>query len=143
MLEDTELHRESLILPSQYFDLFHRNNDRSGEVRLLLAILQDAVNCLLGQGGGNARKREGLQYQALMWISGKWVAPLPFEDVCDALSIDSDCLRGSLFKLLRQKRDGGRVLPRIRKHVVGGPFRISPGRPRHSRPATGLPVAAA
>ncbi len=83
-----------LILPCQYYDVSggHR---LSGEQRLMLALLTDAINVY--QKGAHARltRARRLYVDAERWIMRD--APgsnaLSFTTVCDALGIDAGLLR--------------------------------------------------
>jgi hypothetical protein len=56
-LSDDILLQADIILPSQYFGAIG-SVGLSGEQRLMLAVLVDAINVLQSwQGGGSARKR--------------------------------------------------------------------------------------
>ncbi len=82
-----------IILPSQYFaDL--GSVGLSGEQRLMLAVLVDAINVLYSwQGGGSARKRCNFA-EAAQWVNTPGTSyPFSFDSVCDALEIDSGLLR--------------------------------------------------
>jgi hypothetical protein len=82
------------ILPSQYFDVSggHR---LTGEQRLMLALLADAINVYQqGVVSRNTRKRM-LFVDAERWITGgsRCHHAFAFDTVCDALGIDPGMLR--------------------------------------------------
>ena len=82
------------ILPSQYYDLSggHR---LTGEQRLMLALLADAINVYQqGVQSRNTRKRL-LFVDAERWITAgaKSRHAFSFDTVCDALGINSGLLR--------------------------------------------------
>ena len=77
------------ILPGQFNG---RGASRSGEERLTLAVLQDAVNCFFGEDSQAAA-------EAACWFKSRSDAgPFAFESVCDTLRIDSAWLRRGLFR---------------------------------------------
>lgn len=83
-----------LILPCQYYDVSggHR---LSGEQRLMLALLTDAINVYQKGVLSHLTRARRLYVDAERWIlasqnSGEW---LSFDTVCDALGIDSAHLR--------------------------------------------------
>jgi len=98
------------ILPSQYYDLSggHR---LTGEQRLMLALLADAIN-VYQQGvlSRNTRKRM-LFVDAERWITGaaKSRHAFSFDTVCDALGINSGLLRR---RMLAWKHELRRSEPR-------------------------------
>jgi hypothetical protein len=92
-----------VILPSQFFDATRA--DLSPMQRLLLAVLEDGVECAMNLGG--SRRAMRLRREAQHWIfAAAAVAPLTFEAVCGALNIDPDYLRAGLNRWLRAARAG-------------------------------------
>jgi hypothetical protein len=85
-----------IILPSQYFETIG-SIGLSGEQRLMLAVLIDAINVLQSwRDGMNARKRRNFA-EAAQWINARGTShPFSFDNVCDALEIDSELLRSRL-----------------------------------------------
>ena len=95
-LLDDILSQADIILPSQYFGAIG-SVGLSGEQRLMLAVLVDAINVLQSwQGGGSARKRHNFA-EAAQWVNTRGTShPFAFDSVCDALEIDSELLRSRL-----------------------------------------------
>jgi hypothetical protein len=93
---DDILSPADIILPSQYFESIGCVG-LSGEQRLMLAVLVDAINVLQSwQGGGSARKRRNFA-DAAQWVNIRGTAhPFSFDNVCAALEIDSALLRSRL-----------------------------------------------
>jgi hypothetical protein len=90
------------LLPTQFFDRL-RARERSGEWRLMVAILQDAVDVYLKQAGAKDAHHERLFAEAEEWIEerieerdGRYV--FSFESICDVLGMDPDYLRGGLHR---------------------------------------------
>jgi hypothetical protein len=93
---DDILSRADIILPSQYFGSVG-SVGLSGEQRLMLAVLVDAINVLEGwHHRGSARKRRN-SAEAAQWVNSRGAKyPFSFDNVCDALEIDSELLRSRL-----------------------------------------------
>ena len=93
---DDILSQADIILPSQYFGALG-SVGLSGEQRLMLAVLVDAINVLQSwQSGGSARKRRNFA-EAAQWVNTPGTShPFSFDSVCDALEIDSELLRSRL-----------------------------------------------
>lgn len=93
---DDILSQTDIILPSQYFGSLG-SVGLSGEQRLMLAVLVDAINVLQNwQGGGSACKRRNFA-EAAQWVNTRGAShPFSFDSVCDALEIDSELLRSRL-----------------------------------------------
>ena len=92
------------ILPSQYFDS-SGGYRMSGEQRLMLALLADAIN-VYQQGVLSRSTRKRLLYiDAERWITGSnQKLPFSFENVCDALSINPSVLRRKMIDWKHQMR---------------------------------------
>jgi hypothetical protein len=93
---DEVLSETDIILPSQYFGLVG-SVGMSGEQRLMLAVLVDAINVLqTWKGTGSAHKRRNFA-EAAQWVNTRGTGyPFSFDSVCDALEIDSELLRSRL-----------------------------------------------
>jgi hypothetical protein len=93
---DDILSQADIILPAQYFGTMG-SGGLSGEQRLMLAVLVDAINILQSwQGGKNARKRRNFA-EAAQWVNTRGTShPFSFDSVCDALEIDSELVRSRL-----------------------------------------------
>jgi hypothetical protein len=84
---------------------FFKNGIRGGEERLMLAVLQDAVECfqeyILAQYPGEKK----LFQEAEDWILEKntdW--PFSFENICETLQLDPGYLRQGLLRWKEAKR---------------------------------------
>src|SRR5262249_41532586 len=95
------------ILPQQFYQLWHEASERSGEHCLMVAILQDALQCwfasdAIGAGAYGSwdclpAKRRRLHNEADRWLfDSKARAPVTFEMVCAVLDLDQDWIRRKL-----------------------------------------------
>lgn len=93
---DDILSQADIILPAQYFAAMG-SSGLSGEQRLMLAVLADAINVLQSwQGGGNVRKRRNFA-EAAQWVNTRGTGhPFAFDSVCDALAVDPELVRERL-----------------------------------------------
>ena len=85
------------LLPIQYFEAMRRKHLLPGEKRLVLSVLEDAVECFMKYIDASTKKGQRLFREAEMWINledKKWV--FSFDNVCEALDIDPDYLRRGL-----------------------------------------------
>jgi hypothetical protein len=85
-----------IILPSQYFGSMG-SVGLSGEERLMLAVMVDAMNVLQSwKGAGSPCKRRNFA-EAAQWVNSRGTThPFSFDSVCDALGIDSELVRSRL-----------------------------------------------
>lgn len=92
------------LLSTHYFETLRRKTILEPEKRLMLAILEDAINCfqdnLLAQ---NVRRRR-LFEEAEEWIvevDGDWV--FSFENICEALGFNPAYVRQGLLRWVTNK----------------------------------------
>jgi hypothetical protein len=93
---DDILSQADIILPSQYFESVG-SSELSGEQRLMLALLIDAIKVLQNwKGNGNPRKRCDFA-EAVRWVNTHGTHhPFSFDSVCDVLNMNSEVLRSRL-----------------------------------------------
>ncbi len=87
------------ILPMQFFQSLRSKGKFDGERRLMIAVLEDAVNCFMKQIHAIDPKARQLYQDAEEWIMADdrtWF--FGFGNVCDTLDLDSDYLREGLVK---------------------------------------------
>ena len=87
------------LLPAQYFAAFSREGGLVRERRLMLAVLQDAVECY--QKYALARDPRGVELfrDANQWIeSGERDWPFSYENVCEVLGLNPEYIRKGLSK---------------------------------------------
>jgi hypothetical protein len=103
-----ELFQPDTLLPSQYFDRIRRKASADGERRLMVAILEDAVDVYRKQAGARDRKRRQLFEDAEAWIDSpdkSWI--FSYENICEVLGIDAEYLRKGL-RVWKQRAGGDR-----------------------------------
>jgi hypothetical protein len=83
------------ILPSQLDP--HVGSRPGPELQLVAAILEDALNCIVGNAEARERSRRREFLRAYEWISDdtcNW--PFAFRNVCDLLGLDPMAVRERL-----------------------------------------------
>jgi len=88
-----------VILPTQFFQSLRTKSQFNGERRLMIAVLEDAVNCFMKQLHATDPKARQLFLEAQEWITADdrtWF--FAFENVCDTLDLNPDYVREGLFK---------------------------------------------
>src|SRR5438309_746898 len=92
-----------VILPSQYFELQTQRCQLDGEKRLMLAVLEDAVQCYLHNLNAKGHRKLAVFNEARDWMRAKSASgPFAFETICDVLGIEANLLRGALEKRRQQ-----------------------------------------
>jgi hypothetical protein len=123
-----ELFQPDTLLPSQYFDRIRRRASADGERRLMVAILEDAVDVYRKQAGARDRKRRQMFEDAEAWIESSdnsWI--FSYENICDVLSIDAGYLRKGL-RIWKQRAGGdrGRLVQFHEDEGARDPFAVEP-----------------
>jgi hypothetical protein len=103
------------MLPAQYFAILRKSAPQGPEYHLVLAMLQDAVECVQKYRFAIDPNGRELYREAHDWIASddrKW--PFSFENVCGILKLDPDYLRQGLFRWCERQeelRRSAKVLP--------------------------------
>ena len=87
------------LLSTQYFDHRRRNAFLEPEKKLMLAILEDAIQCFQANYSARCGKRKRLFDDARKWIfesCDEWV--FGFENICSALEFCPDYIREGLLR---------------------------------------------
>jgi hypothetical protein len=85
------------LLPIQYFEAMRRKHLLEGEKRLILSVLEDAVECFMKCIDSATNKGQRLFRDADEWIwleDKRWV--FSFDNVCDMLDINAEYMRAGL-----------------------------------------------
>lgn len=97
------------LLPAQFYAAFRGGSGVRGEKRLMLAVLEDALDCF--QKYAAARDAHGHQLfeEAVAWISSGdrgWF--FSYENICETLEINPEYLRRGLDTWRRNAAGGSR-----------------------------------
>ncbi len=85
------------LLPIQYFEAMRRKHLLEGEKRLILSVLEDAIECFMKCMDSATSKGQRLYREADEWIALEdkhWV--FSFDNVCDMLDINPEYMRRGL-----------------------------------------------
>jgi hypothetical protein len=122
-----DLFEPDVLLPIQYFAALKRKRFSSGEHRLLIAIMQDAVECFQKHIHARDSKRRQLYLDAESWIAADdYMGTFSFNNVCDLLGMSPDYLRQGLidWRDRERTRRKGRLLDAVRSHGIRERARI-------------------
>lgn len=92
------------LLPIQYFEAMRKKHLLEGEKRLILSVLEDAVECFMKCIDASSSKGQRLFRDADEWIAledKQWV--FSFDNVCDMLDINPEYLRRGLKEWKQRK----------------------------------------
>ena len=85
------------LLPIQYFEAMRKKHLLEGEKRLILSVLEDAIECFMKCIDASTSKGQRLFRDADEWIAHedkRWV--FSFDNVCDMLDINPEYMRMGL-----------------------------------------------
>jgi hypothetical protein len=91
------LFEPDILLPNQYFAAFRRGRAVEGERRLMLAVLEDAVDSYRKYALARDPRAPACFLEAREWFHSpdrSWL--FAFENICDVLEMNADYLRGGL-----------------------------------------------
>ena len=91
------LFQPDTVLPVQYFDRLRRRTEYNGERRLLIAVLEDAVDVYRKQVGMHDARAKALFHDAEIWVEDldcTWL--FSFQNICDVLDLDAEYIRRGL-----------------------------------------------
>ncbi len=103
------LFEPDVLLPAQYFAAFRRAAGLDRERLLMLAVLEDAIDCY--QKYAYARDPRGQQMfqESLEWVASEdrsWL--FSFENICDTLEISAEYVRRGLREWAERNQHGRR-----------------------------------
>src|SRR5277367_4128392 len=94
------------LLPIQYFEAMRKKHLLEGEKRLILSVLEDAIECFMKCIDAATSKGQRLFRDADEWIAHedkRWV--FSFDNVCDMLDINPEYMRMGLRKWKDKRLD--------------------------------------
>lgn len=98
------LFQPDTLAAAQYFDNLRSKTQLEPEKRLMLAVLEDAVQCFQDNVSAQSGKRKKLFQEAEEWIleeGDDWL--FSFENVCEALEINPQYVRHGLLRWKEKK----------------------------------------
>jgi hypothetical protein len=100
----TSLSQPDVLLPDQYFATFRRRR-MEPEKKLMLAALEDAVNCFQRYVSPRNRKERALFNETEAWICDENGSDLfSFVNICEVCNLNPDYVRKGLLCWKRRKR---------------------------------------
>lgn len=101
MLRDN--YQPDILLPEQYNVLRRSHHELDGERRLMLAVLEDAIQCYLANINAKSLQGRLLFHEARDWMrysTGKGL--FAYETLCESLGLDGGRLFGALERRRRE-----------------------------------------
>ncbi len=105
-----EVFDPDIILPAQHFAAIQRKKFPSGEHRLLVALIQDAIECFQKHMHARDAKRRQLFLDAQGWIGSEDDRGVfSFNNVCMLLGMNPDYVRQGLSEWCERTKDQART----------------------------------
>ena len=121
-------HPTALSIDGAFLDSQGRSRARSGEEKLMLALLEDGIDSFFKYLRAADDKGRQISEEIDKWIFGRdsdWI--FSFDNVCETLGINPSCLRAKLGQWKRSELNRGRR-HRAGLRSVGRVRVLSPGR---------------
>ena len=106
------------LAAQQFNDTYRRKTPHQSEVRLMLAILEDAINCYQDNVFALNKKRIQLFQEAEEWFmkdDASWI--FSFVSICSILNLEPDYFRQGLKRWTAAQRASRRSKPRQPVHL--------------------------
>jgi len=98
------LFQPDTLLPAQYFDTFRRKANSEPEKKLMLAILEDAIDCFQKYIFARDGRGKGIFREAEDWILEENGDRLfSFENICEVLGFNPSYVRQGLLRWKEMK----------------------------------------
>jgi hypothetical protein len=94
---DSKLFQPDVLLPGQFFAAMRKRVPKEPEYRLIVAVLEDAVDCYQKYALAREPKARQLFEDAAEWIESddrRW--PYSFVSICDVLGLNPEYVRRGL-----------------------------------------------
>lgn len=108
------LFEPDVLLPGQFFSFFRKEAGFDRERRLMLAVLEDAIDCFQKYAHTNDLRGRQLFLESYDWIMSqdkRWL--FSFENICQIVDMNPDYIRQGLARWRRENAKNGmaQVLP--------------------------------
>jgi len=94
---EADLFRSDTLAPHEYWQVHRRNRFRQPEFELLLAVLEDALQCFFANVQMRSRREKRIFTETEEWFScTENDGVFTFENICSVHGLDPDYIRGGL-----------------------------------------------
>jgi hypothetical protein len=110
------------LMRSQHYDRRARSRHLNGEARLMFAVLEDAIRCILVFGSSTRPAKRGELRDALTWVNlrgGRDV--FSFDSICEFFEIQPETLRRQLNSMSKSNLGARRFGSVGRRTVIMAP----------------------
>ncbi|HYC22702.1 MAG TPA: hypothetical protein VEI94_08360 [Candidatus Bathyarchaeia archaeon] len=104
------LFEPDVLLPGQFFSFFRKEGGFDRERRLMLAVLEDAIDCFQKYALTSDLRGRQLFLESYEWIMSsekRWL--FSFENICQIVDMDPEYIRHGLKRWRAQQARGGQA----------------------------------
>jgi hypothetical protein len=105
-----------VLLVHEYLHVYQSSTAHTPEVKLMVAVLKDAIDCFIKNVSAKRRRAKNLFTEAEQWFFSEeedWL--YSFQSVCDVLKLDPNYIRGALMRYkegqIADRAPKGRAVP--------------------------------
>lgn len=109
----SSLFQADTLAAHQYQDTYRRKIPQQSEIRLMLAVLEDAINCYQDNIFAVNKKRVQLFKEAEEWFmndDASWI--FSFVSICSILNLEPDYFRTGIKRWAAKQKSAHKNLPR-------------------------------
>ena len=124
-----------ILAPFLYYDSLHKTREMEPEKTLMVAVLEDAIDCYRRYSGARDGKGKRMFLEAESWLmenDGDWL--FSFANICAVIGLSAGFIRAGLLRRKQQMSSTKRPRER-RKESFGAKPRRSVGGPIRARRA--------
>ena len=120
-LDTTKLFEPDTLMTDQFYATLKKSHHSDPELRLMAAILEDAVSCLSKDPRTWGRHHRKSAQEAESWINTEneedWI--FSFTNVCETLGLDPNYMRRGLHRWTATNRSAAAEPLRLKKYRTG------------------------
>ena len=106
------LFEPDVLLPGQFFSFFRKEAGFDRERRLMLAVLEDAIDCFQKYAHTNDLRGRQLFLESYDWIMSqdkRWL--FSFENICQIVDMNPDYIRQGLHRWRDERAEAPAAVP--------------------------------
>jgi hypothetical protein len=101
-----------VLLIHEYLHVYQSKSAQTPEMKLIAAVLEDAINCYLKYYSSRTRRGKRICNEAAQWIFSRqddWL--FGFDNICEMLKIDPEYIRRMLRQITQPDHFGAQNVP--------------------------------
>jgi hypothetical protein len=106
-----------VLLVSEYLQVYQSSAAHTPEIKLIAAVLEDAIDCYVKNLGAKTRRGKRICNEAEEWIFGQsddWI--FSFENICEMLKLEPNYIRRVLVRYKQEYLPADNLSVRLREN---------------------------